>query len=46
MKNGPVIVLLKGCEHVYLEKNNGENMSLLLTCARSAVYVGTIVASI
>ena len=28
MKNGPVIVLPKGSELVYLEKNNGENMSL------------------
>jgi hypothetical protein len=42
MKNGPVIILLKGSELEYLEKNNGENMSLLLDCVRSAVYVGTI----
>jgi len=42
MKNRPVIVLLKGSELVYLEKNNGENMSLLLNCVRSAMYVGTI----
>jgi hypothetical protein len=27
MKNGPVIVLLKDSELVYLEKNNGENIS-------------------
>jgi hypothetical protein len=27
---------------VVLTKNNGENMSLLLNCVKSAVYVGTI----
>jgi hypothetical protein len=42
MNNGPVIVQLNGSELVYLEKNNGENLSLLLDCVRSAVYVGTI----
>jgi hypothetical protein len=42
MKNGPVIVLLKGSE----KKMERICLSLLSTCTRSAVYLGTIVASI